>query len=323
MPIVAVGAAALAIVLLLILLAGERMYITPFQGIGNAGGTVGGLILKWFASGISWAINAATDEIKAGIRGVEGIMLWPAYWAAAHTEALTQAIHRGYLVSRRILVEGIPGAMSMVLGTARTWLIQAEQAIGARIDSVVSWASSQFTAVYRYVNTEISLAEGYTQHLVAQAEAYAAAGIAADAKYAEGLFSSAIGYTDAQVKALDGWVTGEIGNVTAWTGSQITALQKYIAATQGQTIAWTQALVGAVAVDLANLKFECTDNLCSNLGNSANWLKGLSSGVGIAGLFALVGAAAADPEGTADLLDSVLGPISHGAAQAFVDLVGA
>lgn len=322
MPIVAIGGAALAIVLILILLAGERLYITPFQGIGNAGGTVGGLILKWFASGISWAVNAALDEIKAGVRGIEGIMLWPAHWAHAHVGAITGTLYKAYAVSRHIMVDIVPGAMSMVLGTARTWVINAEQALGARIDSVVSWASSQFNAVYHYVNAEISLAEGYTQHLVAQAEAYAAAGIAADAKYAEGLFTTAIGYTDAQIKALDGWVTGELGQTQAWAAGQITALQKYIAATQGQTIAWTQALVGAVAVDLANLKFECTDNLCANLGDAAKWLNALSSPLGIAALFAMVAEAAADPIGTAQVLDATLGPLAQGAAEGFAALAG-
>jgi hypothetical protein len=251
-----------------------------------------------------------------------GLISAPIHWIQSHFDILTQGLFGAYQAIFRLATYTLPRMIGQALTTARGWVNDAEHLAAYGLANLASWASAQFTAVYRYVNTEITLAEGYTVRLVQQAENYAAAGIAADAKYAENLFTTSIGYTDSQVKALEGWVTGEIGAVTTWTGTQITALDHYITAELSTVLTYAQALVVPVELDLARLKAECTDNLCSNLGSLANVLGALAGDLGLAGVIALAGEMAHDPKGTARAVDSVLSPVVDAASSVMRSATG-
>lgn len=322
MPLVAIPLIAVALVVLIIWFAGYQLHLKAFQGIADQGGTVGGLLLRWFLSGIQRAIDGSIDWVREQISPLISLFTVPIHWIQTHIDDLTTGLFNLYQSVFRLATYTVPHLIGNAMGVARGWVAQAEALATSQVTQVYHWAAGQFAGVYQYVNAEISLAEGYTRQLVAQAEAYAAAGIHADAVYAEQLYQQSIGYTNTAIHGVEGWVTGEVGTLTKWTDGQITALQKWIEANQAAVTTWTQALVGAVAVDLANLKLECTDNLCENLGGAANWLKSLSGPLGIAAFYALVAEAAADPVGTATLVDDTLGPLAAGAADGFRALAG-
>lgn len=311
MPIVVIPLAAAAAVFLVLYFAGEILHITPFQGISHFGGTVGGLILRWFANGIQWAIDQSLGDIKAGIRGIEGIIIWPAYWAKTHTDAITNRLYQGYLVDRRIMSTIIPGAVNASLGTARGWVNQAEALAANESNSVLSWAGKQFTTVYADIAAAQAAEAKYAAGLFNSAENYTRAGLAAESAFAQELFNSAITYTDSQVHGVESWVTGEIATVTGWAGGEITALQKYITAIGAAASAFTIARVAVVESELDTLERECTDNLCSGVGGLASLLNALAGDLGIAGLIALATEAARDPKGTASLIEGAFGPVAR------------
>lgn len=322
MPVVALPLVLVAAVLFCVWFAAYQLHITALQGIADQGGTVGELLLKWFLHGVDWAVRQAENTVRDAASGLIGLFSIPIHWLQSHFDTLANGLFGAYTAILRLSTVTVPHLIGQALSVARGWVNTAEQLAAANLAQAYHWAAGQFTAVYRYVNTEITLAENYTGHLFAQAEAYAAAGIEADARYAQGLFTTAIGYTDAEIKSLSGWVTGELGQVTTWAGTEITSLQGYISAIQTQTLAWTTALVGPIALDLANLKAECTDGLCANLGGLANVVESLAGGLGIAALIAFAAEAAADPVGTADATARVLAPVAAGAASGYSALAG-
>lgn len=322
MPIVAIPLILVALVLLVVWFAAYQLHITALNGIAHFGGTVGALVLRAFVAGIEWAIRAAENEIKDGVKYLESLFSIPIHWLQSHFDQLWSGIYAAYNAIWRLGSVVLPHMIGQALATARGWVDQAEAYTTSQIHQLASWVSGQFTAVYHYVNAEISLAEGYTLSLVKAEETYIAQGLAADARYAQGLYETAIGYTDAQVKALEGWVTGEVGTVTAWAGHEITSLQQWISSIQVSTLAYITALVGPIALDIAKIDPECAGSLCENLSGLSNLVKDLAGAAGIAALIAFAAEAAADPVGTADTVDVVLGPVARAAASGYSALVG-
>jgi hypothetical protein len=321
-PIVAIPLIVVALVFLVIWFAAYQLHITAFQGIADQGGTVGGLLLKFFMKGVNWAVAQAENDVRNGIKYLVSLFSIPIHWLQSHFDSLWSGIYAAYNAIYKLGAIVVPRLISQALSTALGWVHQAENLAAAGLSQLQNWASAQLTAVYRYVNTEIALAEHYSLILVQQAEAYTAAGLAAETKYAQGLYTSAIGYTDAQVKALEGWVSGEIGHVTTWTGTEIQSLSSYISAVQVQQLAYITALVGPLALDLAKIDIECASRLCSNLSGLGNLVHELAGAAGIGALIALAAAAAADPVDTASALDAALGPLASGIAFGFASLIG-
>ena len=322
MPLVALPVVVIAVAFLLIWFAGSQLHLPAFQALAHNVPVVGELLLKGFTYAIDWAIAQAKAAVDGAVNGVLGLIQLPVKWYESHVDLVINSFYRTGLGFARLISHTIPSAMSTVLSIT-----------AGEINGVYTWAEGQFTGVYRYVNTEISLAEGYaqklfaageaySQQLFAAAQAYTAAGLAADAKYAQGLYQNAIGYIDTQIGATQKWVEGEIGQVTTWTGQEINALSTTLTAEFAASIAYAQALAAPIALDLARLKADCTDNLCANLGGLANVLGALAGDLGLAGLVALAGEMAHDPKGTATTVRQIFGGTATAAGDAMKAAAG-
>lgn len=316
MPLVALAPVVIAIALLLIWFAAQQLHFPAFNAIAHNVPAVGGLILRAFLYAIDWAVYQAEQAVNDAVGAIKGLIWTPVHWLETHVGMVVDSFYRVGLALERITRYTIPQLAASLLATINADLSRMAGYVNAQVGGVYTWAQGQFNGVYHYVGTEIALADGYAQQLFTAAQAYAAAGIQADAKYAAGLFTEAITYTDAQTSALTKWVEGEIGAVTTWTGGEISALSRTLAADYAQAITYAGALAAPIALDLARLKAECTDNLCANLGGLANVLGALAGDLGLAGLILLAGEMAHDPKGTATAVREVASPVATAAAGA-------
>lgn len=346
MPIVVAPLAAIivALVALILIYAFYQLFHPLLQGLGNEGGTVGGLIARVADRILTSAYQYALAWAKSALHTILGFILAPVFWVERHISMLTQGLN--FLTFALSWTDNIfiPNQISAALGVVRGWITQSEQYAAGLVSSLASWTRGQLASLTTYVQSGLaadarySLAlfdtaqkytaaglaaeSSYVQNALGQLESFTAAGLAQDAAYAEHLFGQSISYTQSLVGSAVGAIDTDLGNITSWVTGQYGTLSLAISLAQARSFALTQSLVGTVEADLGKLKTECTDNLCSGLGDLASLFNALTGDLGLAALFALAGEFAHDPRGAAADVESTLGTVARDAAGAVRTLIG-
>lgn len=346
MPVVLapLAAIAIAIVAILLIYAFYQLFSPLLQGLGQAGGTVGGFIFRLAEHILTLGYQAAMGWAKSALHAVLGFVLSPVFWIERHIAELINTL--GSLTAAVHWIESyyVPNALNSLAGTVRGWVTGAETYAASLVSSLASWARAQFAALYQYVaaglaqdaayslslfdaaekyiQASITAETAYVQGALSALETYTAAGLAQDAAYAEHLAAAGLAYTQQAVNSAVIAIDTDLTNITSWVTQETGALAASIALAQTQAFAYARSLTAVVEADLGKLKSDCTDNLCSGLGDLATLFNALTGDLGLAALFGLAAEMAHDPKGTATVVESTLGPVARDAAGAVRSLIG-
>lgn len=333
-----------AIVAMIVLWGLALLLKSVFQSLANHVPVIGGSISRSIGALIDTAVTLGADAARAVVADAVGFILAPVYWVERHITStinffinLVDAIKyiTGTLIPGEVaaLEKAITVAYQDAVGYARqlgdailTDLAHDVAALQTEITAaeiaVEHYAQALFTAAEAYTAAAITAETRYVQSVAASLEAEIARVAVADAQYAQALYTDAVGYAQSLVTAAETTLAGGITDVIDYTNAQVTALDTAIAAMGTQVIALTLDAVATVETDLADLKSECTDNLCSGLSDLASLFNDLQGDLGLAALFVLAAEFAADPRKAAADVQSTLGTVANGAAGAVRDLIG-
>lgn len=338
------GALVVAIVAVLLLYAFYQLFHPILEGIANAGGIIGSTLASVLDGILSWAYGYASRWARIAVHDVLGFILAPVFWIEHHIEALTSALRMTQFALSWGLNTVLPSRISAALSLAHTWDVGVEGYAATLVSNLGAWTRAQFASTDAYIASGLAAdasyaaglfrsAEDYTTAGLAAESAYIAsglkalesfttAGLAADASYAQSLFTAGIHYTTTAVVGLTDAIDKDLSSITSLIGNVQLSLATSIALAQSSAIAFADARVATVEGELGRLERECTDNLCSGLGDLASLFNGLLGDLGLAGLFALAGQFASDPKGTARAVDQVFTPIARDAMSALRGTIG-
>jgi len=347
MPLVVAALPALIVAIVgMILLWGLALLLkSVLQSLANHVPVVGGPLSNTIGAIIDQAITIGASAARAVIGEAVGLLLAPVYWVERH---ITSAINFftgiisaiGY-ITRTLIPDEVAALDADILATyhaAITYTQSVAHLLYAAIAYDVAELEHEITsaeaAVTRYAQQLVAAAEAYTTAAIAAETRFVLAEVgaletqiervaAAESAYAETLYADATGYARTLVAAAESTLATDIAGVQAWTGAQVTALDAAIAAMGTQVIAFTLDAVGTVESDLTHLKDDCLDNLCKGLGPLASLFNSLVDAAAIAALIGYAGWMASEPRAAGHATADVLGPIATGVAAGARDLLSA
>lgn len=338
------AAIVIAIVAVIALYAFYQLFHPLLQGIGSAGGTVGGFVARAAGSIISAAYGYAANWARGALHALLAFILAPVFWIERNFAQIIATLNSLTFALSWTDTYFIPHQLTGVLGQARTWISSlqnftvsglasqaayalglfraAEQYTAAGLAQQAAYSLQLFHTAEQYTTAGLAAESAFVQQGLAGLEAYTAAGLAAQGRYALGLYGQSVAYTQALVGSQIGAIDKDLTGLENWTASQLGSLATALAASQTLSFAFARSLVGTVEGELDDLKKGCTDNLCSGVGDLAGLLNGLSGDLGLAGLFSLAAEFARDPKGAAAGVQQTLGPLAADAAGAVRSLIG-
>lgn len=267
--------------------------------------------------------QAAATWARDSVKTLVAVILTPIHWVESLINGIYGAIHTLYGALSLLRYVTIPTLINGVVSTAHTWFGQAMTYAGQLFAQAQTYTLTLFNRAITFTQTEVAQAEAYTARLYQAETLYVDHEIQLTQQYAAQLFSQAITFTDKSVGDLESWTASSLGALGATLTGDITALSKWITATLPAVYAYVDTGVGVVEADLARLKTECTDNLCSNLGGLANLVNSLGGDLGLAGLLGLAAEAVRDPAGTGHAINDLFGSTARAAADVMRATVGA
>jgi hypothetical protein len=333
----------IALVAVILLYAFYQLFHPILSGLANNVPTVGGLIARALDAAISWAYQTVLGWVRSAIRPIISFILAPVFWVEQHINALTNALNGVMLAQAYGFNILMPRAIGAALNEAHGWVLGAENYTTQAVGQLRGWTAAELSALQRYTEQGLAADASYAASLFHAAEQYTAAGLAAQSSYVQSAISSlenftehglaqgiaytqqlvgqAEKYTESLVGSAVGTIDIDLGNITHWVQGEVGSLATAIATSQAFSIAFARAEVGTVEADLGRLKTECTDNLCSGLGDLASLLNALSGDLGLAGLFALAAEFARDPRGAAADVEGAFGPVARAASDSIRSLI--
>lgn len=309
MPLVVAPLAAviLALVALLLIYAFYQIFHPLLQGLGQAGGTVGGFLARAADAVLSDAYSFAMSWAHRAVHDIVGFILAPVYWVEQHIRALTDTLAAVMFVQQWTNSVFVPRQITGALGIANGWVHQAEQLASSEFAAADSYALTLYHDAIDFTSAGLARVTGYAQTLYQDSVGFTEAQIAATDRYALSLYHDAVTFTQSAVAGAEAYTTASLTGVENWVTGQVTALDRYIATVLPAAYAYTNTAVATVEADLTRLKVDCTDNLCTNLGSLANLFNALSGAVSATLFIEMIGEVMRDPHGAAAALDRAVG----------------
>lgn len=330
MPEVIVG-----IAVLLLIWATFYAFQKPIAGLLSqlplVGGYVAGTVSNAIGGLVDWGIGVADSTIGAAIALVTypvTALLDLAYGAASALEAVEAQIGRlsaavgasfGTVWPRLLSVES---TAVNALGKAVTGLAIASGAAALaqtlQSTTIPQARSDAVSTAHTYTNTAVGNERTYRREADA-AEATARAGaVAAEAHYRQLVDANLAGdiaaETTARAQALEAqWgrtgvlVDGKVGPVASDVGDILTALGPL-------TITGLISRVVTLETDVTDTFRDCVNPTCEALGSGLDGVSSLTGVLALGALAGLVGAAIADPDGTAREVAGWRGVLTPGAS---------
>lgn len=298
---------------------------------------------------VEGAVATAADAIRSAAsllneivtQRIPLVQLWTANLVTTAEHDLTALINVGLADAHTALSEVeyylatlINGAEAAAIGYAETLFDNARTAIGeveyylaVQINNAESEAVNYAAKVGAAAAADLAAGLDELRSLVASAEAatlHTTAGWVTDAEqYAQSVAAAAVGIavTDVDtavagaVSAVWPDVTGAVGGLETALGAGWADVKAGLAAipqVSPATAAGALAGIAALAIPLVRLAEDCTVPNCRNLSGVGQQMQGVFGDLGALGILGLIAAAAADPQGTAD----VVAPLIDGTAQA-------
>jgi hypothetical protein len=333
----------IALVAVILLYAFYQLFHPILAGLANNVPTVGGLIARALDAAISWAYQTVLGWVRGAIRPIISFILAPVFWIEQHISEITNTLNAVMLVQAYGFNQLLPRAIGGALNEAHGWVVGAENYTTQAVGQLRTWTAGELTSLQRYTEQGLAADAAYAASLFHAAEQYTQAGLAAQNSYVQSAISGleaytqhgleaglaytrqlvgdAENYTRSLVGSAVGAIDTDLGNITRWAQGEFGSLATAIAASQAFSIAFARAAAGTVEADLGRLKTECTDNLCSGLGDLASLFNALTGDLGLAGLFALAGEFARDPKGAAADVEGVFGPVARAASDSIRSLI--
>lgn len=213
-------------------------------------------------------------------------------------------------------VAAADAAAVRLFGDAKAFADQLYRDGAAFTRAEVAAAESAAAALFRQAETDVLLG-------IKRAEAYAdAAAIAAASTAIAGLTGVLVTDLDQLWPAVDTAI-GDVIDVAAGGFTDVVSDLQNLARDVPGSLPAAIAASLAVAVPLLRLAKDCTIPNCRNLSQVGRDLQELFGAVETGALLALVGEAARNPEGTADVLTGTLGPVLRAAGDQAEHMVGA
>lgn len=324
MPAVVAPLAAIiiAIVALIALYAFYQLFHPLLQGLGDQGGTVGGLLARAADQVLVAAYHYAFNWARSAVEAIIGFILAPVFWVEAHIKALTHAVASLIWAQQWLASVYIPRQINGALTTASGWVHDAEVLSAAEFGQAESYALTLYHDAIAFTSDGLTRVTDYAQTLYHDAINYTDTRVNGAEAYALSLYHNAISFTQAGLAEAEHYTTVSVAGVESWTAGQITALDKYIAATGVAAYAYADARVAEVEGELGRLKTDCTDNLCSGLSDLASLFNGLSSAWSIGTFVELIAEAMHNPHGAAAMLDTVVGAPARALTSTLVGQAG-
>jgi hypothetical protein len=319
----------IALVAVILLYAFYQLFHPILSGLANNVPTVGGLIARALDAAISWAYQTVLGWVRSAIRPIISFILAPVFWVEQHINALTNALNGVMLAQAYGFNILMPRAIGAALNEAHGWVLGAENYTTQAVGQLRGWTAAELSALQRYTEQGLAADASYAASLFHAAEQYTAAGLAAQSSYVQSAISSLENFTEHGLAQGIAYTQQLVGQAEKYTESlvgsavqgEVGSLATAIATSQAFSIAFARAEVGTVEADLGRLKTECTDNLCSGLGDLASLLNALSGDLGLAGLFALAAEFARDPRGAAADVEGAFGPVARAASDSIRSLI--
>jgi len=333
-----------AIVAMIVLWGLALLFKSLLQSMANHIPVIGGPIARSIGALIDTAVTLGADAARAVVADAVGFILAPVYWIERHITSVINFFTNLVDAIRYITGTLIPGevaALEKQITTAYNDAVHYAQALG---NAILVDLAHDVAALQQEITAAETALEHYAQALVASAEAYTAAAIAAEtsfvqataaglqseitqvaaaeASYAQTLYTDATGYAQSLVTQAETTLAADLTDVIDYVNAADVTLAAAITAMGTQVIALTLDAVATVESDLSDLKTECTDNLCSGLSDLASLFNDLQGDLGLAALFVLAAEFASDPRKAAADVQSTLGTVAQDAAGAVRDLIG-
>jgi len=258
--------------------------------------------------------QAAYTWAKDTVKALVAVILAPIHWIESLINYIYGSIHALYSALSILRYITVPTLISSALSVAHGWVSDAETYAGQLFSRAQTYTLELYNRAISFTQAEVQQAEAYTATLYTDAITYTDHEIQLAEAYTSQLFTTATTYTAKGISDLEQWTAAGLGSLGASLTGDITALSKWITATLPAVYAYVDTSVGVVESDLARLKTDCTDNLCSGLGGLAGLLNALGGDLGLAGLLALAAEAARDPVGTGHLVEELFGSAARAGA---------
>jgi hypothetical protein len=220
----------------------------------------------------------------------------------------------------------IPAAANWAVATVHAVLDPFMAGVNGFIGGVlgfITWVHAQLAGLWNAVSValpgQIGLAvRGVEGELHAAESAILGDLAAAEATAAHALASAIAG--------IESWTTGQIGTAVGGIERDLGAVRDLVTGIAIPELIALSKVVTTVAGDVARVD-ECVGGICSTgsgniLGDIGKILQQLAPLFDAGLLLALVGAAARDPAGVADEIESVFAPIVQDASEAFATVTG-
>lgn len=324
MPIIAaLGDIVIAFVALLLLYAAYQLFHNFLSSLVSRIPIIGGELARLTDAILYDMEQAAATWARDSVKALVSVILAPIHWIEQLINGIYGAIHELYGALSILRYVTIPALIQGVTATARTWFTQAEGYASNLFAQAQNYTLTLYNRAVSFTQTEVAQAESYASRLYLDSVTYTDHEIALTQAYAGQLYSQSIAFTSKGLSDLEHWTATSLGALGGTLTGDITALQKWITGTLPLVYTYVNTSVGAVEADLARLKTECTDNLCTNLSPLASLLGALGGDLGLAGLIALAAEAARDPAGTGRLINETFGSTARAAAGVMRATVGA
>ena len=304
----------------------------------------GSIIGGWLDGALQSAYNAFYSRIASWIQGLEEIFSIPITTihsildnqGAASQVAITAVNHLRFVI--------IPALITNLNGVAYTLYYQAEAYSVTLLDQAVGLIWNRFDANLATIDTLATNLTNLAYTLYYQAQAYSvqllqqAVGLIWDRFYAGEAFAQSLADgLGAQVAALstnlqgliwDRFYTAE-ADAAAALNAGVSQLEQEVAQAQAQAQAnlAAEALTLGGALAIAQVAIQTIEDSscmkqCATLGNLGQDIAEIADLAFIGALIGWVGASTSNPGGAAQEVQSVLGDLANGAAQAVEAVAG-